>query len=648
MVLVLSLPPPRVWPTVAVLSEARKPLSIEDAVQVARVHSPRVSPGGDVALVASRPRLRENRDRVELAVRWSSGEWSFLEAESVSLPRWGPGGLLAVAGRMPGVERERKGSGIYIVSRGGSRLLAWLERGVSGLDWAGESMLVAFTRKGRGWFYDEDGDYAATDQLPVWRDGAGLVAGLSSVLVAVDSWSGRVEEAVDTGSESAWGPVYCGGLVYYHVPVDWRRPLERRVMAVKPGEWEPFEAARGYVGQMACVEGRLYLLAHHMEIGIASHYKLHVLEGDGRLECVSCGATDRNIWSIAGSLGGDPVVQVADSGRVGLYRLAGGRLEPVVEGDLWVHEAHADAGLVAYTASTPTRPVEAYLWRGGSPERLTRYNAWVEERLLSEPRHFRVEAAGDTVDAWILLPPSLGEGEKAPLILYVHGGPKGMHGYRFNAEYQLLAGRGYAVLLVNPRGSDGYSEEFADIRGRYGEDDYEQLMAAVDEAIRRYPVDPERLAVTGISYGGYMTYLAVTKTNRFRAAVAENGIADWIADYWASDIGYWFDPDQIGGTPFDNLQGYLEKSPAFHADRVETPVLTIHSMEDYRCFIDQALAMHTALLHHGKESVLVVFRKGSHGHSVLAEPRHRRKRLEIKLRFLDEKLRGATNNNPAR
>jgi len=213
-----------------------------------------------------------------------------------------------------------------------------------------------------------------------------------------------------------------------------------------------------------------------------------------------------------------------------------------------------------------------------------------------------------------------------------------MYGYYFHPEMQLMVSEGFAIAYANPRGSDGYIEEFADIRGEYGEVDYEQLMAFLDHVISKYPIDKDRLAVTGISYGGYMTNVIITKTKRFKAAVSENGIADWIADYWASDIGYWFDPDQIGGTPIDNMEEYIRKSPVFHIDKVETPVLFIHSMQDYRCFTDQSLAMHTALAMRGKETKIVIFTKGSHTHSMRAEPRHRRKRYLIKIEWLKEKL----------
>ena len=589
----------------------------------------------------ARPLLGENRNRGELWVFWPDGERSVVEDDAAGSPAWGPRGELAFVGRH-GVGKEEKGSGVYLLTRGGVRRVSWFKHGVSRVDWLGDDKLVALVYEPVKGDYDEDGDYVATSKLPLWFDGRGIVAGLRGKLVLVDVWSGRSWDlAVD--EEGIVGFQACGGRVYYWAPVSWRRPWLHRLLVVEEGS-KPSVVEEGVsIGATACVGGRLYAAAHHGEIGIASHYKLHALSGGG-LECLTCRLLDRNIWGLPGGLDGGVLLQVADKGRVGLLLYREGSLEPVVVGDFWVHEAHGEAGRIAYTMSGPRDPVEVYLYEDGSTRRVTGFNRWMAEKDLVEPIEYSVEARGDRVDAWLYLPPKAGE-ERVPLVLVVHGGPKGMSGLRFAPESQLLVSEGYAVLTVNPRGSDGYSEEFADIRGKYGDVDYDQLMAALDEAIARYPVDPERLAVTGISYGGYMTNVIVTKTNRFRAAIPENGIADWIADYWAADIGYWFDPDQIGGTPLDNLEGYVSKSPAFQAHRVETPMLIIHSMEDYRCFIDQALAMHTALLAAGKESRLVVFLRGGHGHSITGSPRHRRKRLEIKLAFLREHLGGGVKGS---
>ncbi len=619
----------------------RKPLSIEDVVSIVRFTGLDANGKGGVAYTLLRPMLAENKNRGELWIHWPGGEKSVVDDDSASQPKWSPDGdRVAYIGRMGAGEKE-EGSGIYIAYSSGARRLAWFKHGVSTISWLDESRIAAVAREPVEGEWDED--YVATSKLPLWRDGAGIVAGLRARIAIVDAWSGRVEHLA---SEEQVGSLEaCRDRIYYTVPADTLNPTKTRLVELGLDGEKKIIVEGPSIGGLKCIGGRLYLLAHNHEIGIASHYRLHVLEGE-RLECLTCRVLDRNIWSIPGDLEGEPVIHYADRGRALLAVYSEGRLEPVslADGVEYVYMASSSGETLAYVAASPTKPPELYISRNGRRERATWFNRWVEDRLLAEPVHFTVEAAGDTVDAWLLLPPEA-EG-RVPLILYIHGGPKGMYGYHFPAEQQYFVGKGYAILMVNPRGSDGYSEEFADIRGRYGEVDYEQLMAALDKALQEYPIDPDRLAVTGISYGGYMTNVVITKTDRFRAAIAENGIADWIADYWASDIGYWFDPDQIGGTPQDNLEAYVAKSPAFHADRVKTPLLTIHSMHDYRCFIDQALAMHVSLVARGKESKLVVFREGSHGHSVYAKPRHRRKRLEIIERFLEEKLGSKADKSP--
>ena len=497
-----------------------------------------------------------------------------------------------------------------------------------------ESSIIALSRKPVEGLYDDEGDYIATDRIPIWVDGEGLTAGTKRILYIIDVDSGKTEILAED-KEDIYGFTIYERDIYYFTPIDWRKPHINKL--VKQGvNRKKTVILEGYnISQVRAGPKGVYALMHKNEIGIASHYKLYAL-GDEET-CISCGL-DRNIDSIAGFRGENPVIIYKDRGSRILAE-AGSEGLQVIDGDnSYIHEADAWGGVVAYVKSDPTTPPELYVDRSGSKYKATRVNEWLKKEVkLSEPRHFKVDADGEEVDAWILLP--LKGDPPYPAILYIHGGPKGMYGYYFHPEMQLMAAEGFAVIYANPRGSDGYSEEFADIRGRYGEDDFTQLMKVLDRAVELYNIDHRRLGVTGISYGGFLTNYIVTKTNRFKAAVSENGIADWIADFWASDIGYWFDPDQIGGTPHDNLEGYVEKSPAFHTENVETPILLIHSMEDYRCFIDQALAMHASLSLRGKESRLVVFTRGSHGHSLYGDPRHRGKRFRIKLEWFKSKLR---------
>jgi len=463
----------------------------------------------------------------------------------------------------------------------------------------------------------------------------GLIGGFNYAIKIVEVDSGYTSDLVVEENNIVSLEV-CNGKVYYAVVKDWRNPTIHRIVEVDPIGGDKRVVVEDYsVSSLKCIDGKLYGLMHRQEIGIASHYKLWVISD--KPECISCDLLDRNIYMIGGGYRGGVVVVYPDSGSSKLAIIYKDRVEDLVSGKVYVHQACSNNNLIYYVLSTPTQPYELYRYSGGGVEKITSFNEWVvRETKLYEPIKESVVVENEEIDGWIMLP---GEGDKPyPLILYIHGGPKGMYGYMFHPEMQLMVSEGFAVAYANPRGSDGYSEEFVDIRGRYGVDDYKQLIIFLDHVVSKYSIDRDRLGVTGISYGGYLTNVMITKTNRFKAAVSENGIGDWIADYWASDIGYWFDPDQIGGTPHNNLKEYIEKSPVYHVDNVETPVLFIHSMEDYRCFIDQSLAMHVSLVMKNKESRIVIFSKGSHGHSVYAEPRHRKKRYEIKLEWFREKL----------
>ena len=616
----------------------KRRLTIDDILRLQRPSDPRVSARGDVAFVVTRNDLENNKVTTEIHIVWRDGATTFLVGQNDSMPRWSPDGSLLAFTSRRGVDEKVKGNGVFVWSgRGEPRKVAWFKHGVSHLEWIDNDSLVLVAPIPRPGFYDEEGDYVVTDRLPLWFDGEGLIGGLQHGIFVVDVSSGTtrrltVEESPITAL------TICEGKIYYATPIDWRRPTHKKIVMLDPTTSQKEVVLEDYaVAELRCIEGKLYALMHRHEIGIASHYKLWVI--DEKPSCISCGVLDRNIRALPGGMEDRPLIIYADAGSMVLAELDEGKVRDYTKRGVYVEAAHAENNVIAYIASSPTKPQEVFLYtRDAGPKQITKLNEWlVREVKLYEPRHYRLTAEGEEIDGWVMIPESDG---RKPLILYIHGGPKGMYGYYFHPEMQLMAAEGFIVAFSNPHGSDGYSEEFADIRGKYGDIDYKQLMAFLDNVLEQLDgiVDRERMAVTGISYGGYMTNVIVTKTDKFRAAVSENGIADWIADYWASDIGYWFNPDQIGGTPLDNLEEYVRKSPVYNVDKVKTPMLIIHSMQDYRCFIDQALAMHTALVMNGKESKLVVFTKGGHGHSLRAEPRHRRKRYEIKVSWLKEKL----------
>ena len=617
-------------------------LGIEDIVRIARITDTRLSGKGDLAYIVSITDMDKNRYASEIRIFTHGGEEIYLVGEGDSSPRWSPSSAKLAFISRRGAGKDDKGSGVFVWGlKGEARRVAWFKDGVIDLEWLDENTLAVLASVPRPGLYDSDGDYIISDKIPVWFDGRGFVSHISQQIHLVDIDSGRISRVTDEPN-GVQGFSVCGGDIYYYTREDWRKPLHHVVKRLKPGGGVE-DIVRGYtVSGISCIEGEIYMLAHQRSIGIASHHRLWRIEGSNAT-CITCGLLDRDIKMIAGDYMGSPSIVYSDSGRSVLSLVNRGSLRDMVRRDGVIYSANSKGDRAAYIYASPAEPPEVYMLSQGSIRKISRVNEWLTKEVkLYSPVYEPVEVNGERIDGWVMVPE--GEGKK-PLILYIHGGPKGMYGYHFNPEMQLMVSEGFIVAFCNPRGSDGYSEEFADIRGMYGEKDYEQIIGFLERVISKYPVDEKRMAVTGISYGGYMTNVIITKTDRFAAAVSENGIADWIADYWASDIGFWFDPDQIGGTPIDNLEEYVRKSPAFHVSRARTPLLLIHSMEDHRCFIDQSLAMHVAMLSAEKESRLVIFTKGSHGHSVSAEPRHRKKRLEIKLSWIKEKL-GLSGQSP--
>ncbi|MBL8204910.1 MAG: S9 family peptidase [Blastocatellia bacterium] len=227
--------------------------------------------------------------------------------------------------------------------------------------------------------------------------------------------------------------------------------------------------------------------------------------------------------------------------------------------------------------------------------------------------------------------------KKYPVILYIHGGPHGMHGYNFNATVQALAAKGYGVLLINPRGSSGYGQKFSDgCVNDWGGGDYRDLMRGVDVALEKFPfLDKDRMGVMGGSYGGYMTNWIVTQTDRFKAAIASASLSNLISFYSTSlyqDLIH----AEFGGMPWDNYDKLWERSPLKHIKNVKTPTMLVHGEADNDVHITQAEEMYTALKMRGVDTVLVRYPREGHG---IREPKHRVDNLQRVLDWFEKYLR---------
>jgi dipeptidyl aminopeptidase/acylaminoacyl peptidase len=294
---------------------------------------------------------------------------------------------------------------------------------------------------------------------------------------------------------------------------------------------------------------------------------------------------------------------------------------------------------IAFTLTDPVTPAEVFLALGRSfpVRRLSAHNDPLARTMrFVEPEEFSFRSFDNTmVEGWLMKPAGW-HGERAPLILSIHGGPHGMYGYNFNANFQAYAARGYAVLFINPRGSTGYGQKFSDGTLReWGGGDYRDLMAGVDAALRKYSwLDANRMGVTGGSYGGFMTNWIITQTPRFRAAVSSASVSNLVSFYATSLY-----QDLIHaefGLPWDDYDLLWRFSPLRYVRDAQTPTLFIHGEQDNDVHITQAEEMYMALRRRGVETVLLRYPREGHG---FHEPRHRLDALERTLSWFDKYLK---------
>lgn len=260
----------------------------------------------------------------------------------------------------------------------------------------------------------------------------------------------------------------------------------------------------------------------------------------------------------------------------------------------------------------------------------TRYNQnSLKGKHVFKPKVLTFKKNGVVIKGFVLLPKDYDGKKKFKAVLDIHGGPKTVYGQVYYHEMQYWASLGYVVFFLNPRGSDGKGDEFCDIFGKYGTIDYDDIMEFTDRVIKKYDcIDESNIFVTGGSYGGFMTNWIVSQTNRFKAAATQRSISNWISFYGTSDIGFYFVKDQTKGHPTKNFDLLWQQSPMKYASDVKTPLLFIHSDEDYRCPIEQALQFYAVIKENNIDTKFVWFKGENHELSRGGKPQARVKRLE--------------------
>ncbi|PYS90145.1 MAG: hypothetical protein DMF64_15745 [Acidobacteria bacterium] len=335
------------------------------------------------------------------------------------------------------------------------------------------------------------------------------------------------------------------------------------------------------------------------------------------------------------------------AGATGVYgqllriALNGGAPQPVFEsrGAYNAVDLSADGQMLAFAFNDAKAPSNIWIANasGQDAKQLTFFNPQVKEFTLADTEVTKWTAPdGLEIEGLLVKPVGYVAGQHYPTLLYIHGGPYGQFSFGWNRNAQLYAAHGYAVLMPNPRGSTGYGHKFetANLRD-WGGKDFQDLMAGVDEVVKRGIADPARLGVLGGSYGGFMTFWTITQTDRFKCAIGHAGISDWYGFFGQTDV-----PDLmaygLGGLPWTARETYAKWSPMTYVDRVKTPIMITHGEQDRRVPIQQGELYYRALKRRGVEAVFVRYPREPHS---ISEPNHQIDLANRQLAWLDKHLK---------
>lgn len=645
----------------------------EDVYALTGVTEPRISPDGTRVAYAAwsiDEEANEYRGAIWVApVDGSAEPRQFTSGERRDgSPRWSPDGRwLAFTSNRGGDKKTQPQLYVVPADGGEARRLTDAKEAVESFAWSPDSSRIAYAMRVRDPAYDEEDDSRRAPRrftrVYYKLDSVGWTGDRRKHVFVVDLAGGEPRQVTDGDCEDD-GPVWSadGSRIYFASARGerWDVELVTRVYEVGAEGGEPRELTDdgSYSKLAVSPDGTRIAYLFELEDGTFPHHtQVGVMNADGSdrrllttsldLQCGPYPLGREPAWD-----GGSIVFTAEDRGNVHVYAVAAdGSSEPelLAGGERLIGLWDVVDGRLVYAASTHTQPMELF---GGADRRLTRHtDAFVEGRNLVEPERFLARNEdGTEIDAWLVRPVGFEEGRRYPVLLTIHGGPFAQYSTGFFDEVQVYADAGYAVLLANPRGGSGRSEEWGRaIRGPidgagpgWGSVDYADLMAVVDTALERWDfLDPERLGVLGGSYGGYMTSWIVSHTNRFKAALSERAVNHLISAFGSSDV-FWIFQRQFGGTMIDNADVWLERSPAYHAKAIETPLLIVHSENDLRCNVEQGEHLFVLLRLLGKEVELLRFPAESHELSRSGSPLHRVQRFEAILEWFGRYLAPGT------
>jgi dipeptidyl aminopeptidase/acylaminoacyl peptidase len=680
----------------------RRPITESDLLEFRWIADPQISPDGrEVAYVLVTANEKEDRYDTSIWAVASSRETAPRPLSSGprdTAPRWSPDSRTLAFLRAG--EKDPPQIHLLSMSGGEARKLTDMPKGASPALWSPDGRTIAFTSRATPEDFEEqkknagrpeaekDAERKKSDVRIVTRavyrdDGAGMLdpkahehiwtvpseVPRDGAAAATQITAGRYDE-----QPAAWSPD--GSRIYFasdRVDEPYYRRQDGDLYSVPAAGGalqtvidvdgpvlgaasSPDGRAFAYLGWLnsgpepSYVEPDAFVFRNGKAEGLTADYDADVgnaIVGDQRPPRGG-GVANPLVWAADGSA---LIVSTTEHGRANLMRIdvASRRIEPLTTGDHEVvaYSATPAAARMALTLQDGTHLTELYLLDTAS-RRLTRLthenDALLDSLELALPERITWSSFdGTKIEAWVVKPPRFDLRKKYPLILNIHGGPHIAYGETFFHEFQWMAAKGYVVLAPNPRGSSSYGQEFGNsIQYKYPGDDYQDLMAGVDELVRRGYIDEKRLGVTGGSGGGLLTNWTITQTSRYRAAVSQRSLADWGAFWYATDFTL-FTPFWFRKYPFQDPEEYRQRSPLTYVERITTPLMLIEGERDLRSPTDTGGGMmFRALKALHKPAVMVLFPDETHELSRSGKPSHRIERLRHILNWFDKHLLGRT------
>lgn len=627
----------------SLLKAEQRPFAISDLSEIKEVGDPQISPGGEwVAFTVGTIEIDANRKREEIRLVKTDGTGQIRTLVEGLSPRWAPNGrMLAYRGG----RGNQSGIWLYDVDKRSNRFLVQVHntdhflghRASKNFEWSPDGKWIAYIGAEPAPAEAKDGDVKIVDRILYKTRTSFSDNRLSHVwVVPVSGGQPRVVTPGKWDEHSlTWSP-------------DSKRIafISNRSEDPDANHWDDLwtvNVATGRVTQLTDTKGaefqpkwspdgqEIAFLATMRPVSTKDSppedTQLYILPARGGDPRGITHSLDRRVWGISWPRDGEFIYFTAnDEGSMFVYRVAvrSKEIDRLTQANATTPQYSVAGKTLVYSQNGVVEPGDIWVATsdGSKPLRITQLNREVEKQTaLQDAETFWFNSFDNwQIQGWLMKPVGFDPSREYPIILSVHGGPHGMYGYSFSDQFQLLAAQGYAVVYINPRGSSGYGQAFADgVVRNWGGGDFHDLMAGLDYVLMKNSwLNEQRMGVTGGSYGGFMTNWIITQTDRFKAAVPMRSLSNLISFYGTSLYQLLIEVE-FGGLPWDNYALLWHWSPLSHVKNVSTPTLFIHGEADNDVPITQAEEMFIALKKQGVNTVLV--RYPDEGHAI-SQPQH--------------------------